>query len=319
MTHTYINQLKGHISDSATIKKSVRLLYTLGLSALITSSWVACRSANEVGAQNESKMPSAQSVEPAATTNSNPDPEMAILSKIVKYKKANPSITAQALADYGNELLPALGFDYDFDMEKTIQAKTRAKVTKPVKKPGDDATYISFPFQISSESGAKATLNIIAPDEASCCCGYYYTPIPVTQVSVRRLTIVVNGKPVAVRRTKEFPVVQEYILYKDRNHPKKVRSWEVPYETYPYGLSVDSLTLFIETDVPDLLLGISSENGNLRFVPKTADNIVKDGEDLRKLPPPKEGEAIYKSGEYGLIQYIIAGKPFVLEFPYPCT
>jgi hypothetical protein len=132
------------------------------------------------------------------------------------------------------------------------------------------------------------------------------------------MTVVIDGKPTAVKRTKDFPAVQEYILYEDENAPRKVRSWEAPFETYPYGLSADGTAVYFETGIGELLLEISAD-GCLRFVTKNSPGIITKKEDLREQPAPKVGEILYKSGELGLYKYIIAGKAFFLEFPYICT
>lgn len=253
-----------------------------------------------------------------AVINNNGLQSSSILEKIKAYKKTNNNITSKDLADYGNSLLSSNGFDFDLDLKSIIEKKTAAKLTKPLKIEGDGGLYVTFPLELKTETGVKKILNVKAPGEESCCCGYYYTPIPVTQISRQRLTIVVDGKPYAIRRNREFPVVQEYTLYENLKKPQKIRSWEVPYETYPYGVSKDGMNLYIDLETENLLLEISSE-GNLKFAAKDADGIVNNGEDLRKLPPLKEGEILHKSGEFGLILYKVASKEYIVEFPYPCT
>ena len=241
-----------------------------------------------------------------------------ILDKIRAYKKANINITVKDLADYGNALLPTNGIDFDIDFGRVIKKKTAAKLTKPMKIEGDDGLYVTFPLELQTETGVRKVITVKAPGDESCCCGYYYTPIPVTQISRQRLTILIEGKPYVISRNRDFPVVQEYILYENLKNPKRIRSWEVPFETYPYGLSQDGLNLYIDLETDDLLLEISSE-GNLRFIAKGSDGILNNGEDLRKITPPKEGEILHKSGEFGLMQYKRENKDYVVEFPYPCT
>lgn len=246
------------------------------------------------------------------------DPTMPILNQIAKIKRQKPSSTAQEIADHANGLLPRLGFDYNLDLEKIITRKIKQRQTKPVKVEGDETRYIKFDLDLVAMSGAKKKLAVTAPAEGLCCCGYYYTPIPVTKITPRELTIVIDSKEVVVARPKDIPVVQEYIFGKQEAKPTKLRSWEVPYETYPYGISSDGLKLYVKTEIDELLLEIS-ENGSLRFVPKDSKEIVTEGEDLNKLPPPKEGEILHRSGELGLIRYVLNDVPYVVEFPYPCT
>ncbi len=148
--------------------------------------------------------------------------------------------------------------------------------------------------------------------------GSHYASIPVTQISPKQITVVIDGKPNTIRRTKDFPIVDEYILYEDEKSPKKVRSWEAPYETYPYALSNDGASVYFETEINKLLLEVSAD-GRLRFVPIDLPDIITQKEDLREIHAPKEGEILIKSGEYGVYKYMIAGKPYFLEFPFVCT
>lgn len=241
-----------------------------------------------------------------------------VLDDITNYKRENKDIPSKDLADFGNTLLPTHGFNFDIDLASVVEKKIAARNTKPVKKEGDDSLFVSFPLELLTERGTKKIFEITALGEASCCCGYYYTPFPITQITKQRMTIVVDGKPYLIRRNRDFPVVQEYILYENLKKPKKIRSWEVPYETYPYGLSKDGMNLYIDLDTENLLLEISNA-GSLRFVAKDTEGIINNGEDLRKLPPPKVGEVLNKSGEFGLMRYKLENKEYVVEFPYPCT
>lgn len=250
--------------------------------------------------------------------DSTPEPRMPILKEIVKRQHSGQSKTSEELADYANSLLPRYGFEYDLDLERIITRKTKQRQTKPVKVEDDGMPYVKFELDVTSTKGAKKKLAVVAPAESSCCCGYYYTPIPVTKITSKEITLVLDSQELIVNRPKDFPIVQEYILSEVKKKLTRLRSWEVPYETYPYGVSTDGKKLYVKIDIEELLLEVS-DVGTLRFVPKDAKDIVTKGEDLNKLPPPKVGDVLIKSGELGLMRYVLNGKPYVLEFPYPCT
>jgi hypothetical protein len=243
---------------------------------------------------------------------------MPILRKIAEFKKSQPARDARQIADYANSILPQFGYEYDFDLRKIVTRKIKQRKTKPVKVEGDGASYVQFDLDVMTTKGAKKVIPVTAPYEESCCCGYYYVPIAVTKVTSKQITVVIDSKETVVARPKEIPVVQEYIFGKEATKPIKIRSWEVPEETYPYGISTDGLKLYVETQIDEILLEIS-ESGTLRFVPKDADGILTESEDLRKQLAPQKGEISHKSGDLGLIRYVLNGVSYVLEFPYPCT
>lgn len=281
---------------------------------LMLSLLAGCKIADDAPAQTTSNT---QSVT-APTPDTAPEPSMPILREIAKYKQSKPAASAQDLADYANGLLPKLGFAYELDFEKIITRKIKQHQTTPTKVPGDDGEYVRFDLDVVSVDGVKKKMPVVASAQDSCCCGYYYTAIAVTKITPKQLTVVVDGQPITITRPKEVPVVQEYIFGKEEPKPVKLRSWEVPHETYPFGVSSDGKKLYVKTDLDELLLEIS-DTGNLRFVPADAAGIVANGEDLNKLPTPKVGEILRKSGAFGLMRYMLDGVAYVVEFPYPCT
>ena len=299
------------------MKSKIPIRITLVLVATVIS-MLGCNAVDDVSVASNAtnQASSAPTVTPSPQTT--PEPTMPILKEVAKFKREKPNSTAQEVAAYGNELLPRFGFEYGLDLEKIITRKIKQRQTKPVKVEGDDSSYVTFGLDLVSTTGVKKKLVVTAPADSVCCCGYYYTSIPVTRITPKELTVVIDSQEVVVTRPKDFPVVQDYIFGKQEAKPTKLRSWEVPYETNPYGVSSDGLKLYIETEIDGLLLEIS-ENGSLKFAPKDSEQIVTKGEDVNKLPPPKVGEILHKSGEFGLMRYVLNDVPYVIEFPYPCT
>lgn len=272
----------------------------------------------KTGAEGRAETPANRDVAGSPTPNSEPEPSMPLLKAVAKYMRSAGTKDPQVIADYANDQLPKYGFEYELDLERIITKKIEQGLTTSIKLEGDDFPYVTFDLEVTSTNGAKRKLAVTAPAESVCCCGYYYTPIPVTKITPKELSLVIDSQETVIARPKDIPVVQEYILAKDQLKPSKLRSWEVPYETYPYGLSGDGRKLYVEVPIDEILLEIS-DDGVPRFVPRNATGIFTEGEDLRKLPTPKQGEILRKSGELGLMRYMLSGVPYILEFPYPCT
>lgn len=301
-----------------------RVIYGYMFSKLLTASfltlaaWFGCGRVDNVGPAPSSKDLTTATPQIVSTPQSTPEPTMPILKEIARFKDQKAEATAQEIANYANSILPTYGFEYDLDLEKIISKKIKDRQTKNVKVEGDSSRWVSFDLDLVAKDGKRKKLNVTAPAEGVCCCGYYYTPIPVTKITPKELTVVINKKEVVVSRPKEMPVVQEYIFGKESANPTKMRSWEAPYETYPFGISDDGQKLYVKTDIDQILLEIAAD-GSLKFVPGDTQGIVTNGEDLNKLPPPKIGEILNKSGELGLMRYVLNGVSYIVEFPYPCT
>lgn len=241
-----------------------------------------------------------------------------ILEEINRKKTENPQITDNELADFGNKLLPQRGFNFDIDLAELIEQKNKLKETKIISVNENTFERVIFPIQMTLKNDKQKMFQLIAPNEESCCCGYYYTEFPVSKITDKLMTIVVDGKQYQVKRIKEISFNQEHYLVDNKTKKKVIRKWQVPLESYPYGISKDGTKLYIDLEENNLLLEIV-DNGNFQFVPKTASSIITNGKDLRQFPSPKVGEILEKSGEYGFMKFTSGDKIFVIKFAYICT
>jgi hypothetical protein len=241
-----------------------------------------------------------------------------LIEKLTLKQKENPSITATEFADFATGLIPKYGVDFWVDLADLIEQKRKSKEITEIA----DGN-VQFNFELKTNDSKQTTFRIESPTD-SCCCGYAYADFPVSNITDKMMTIIIDGKPHNVIRTKEISFSQEYILVDNKTKKKKIRSWQVPFETQPFGISGDGTKLYIEyKDTEEykdtgLLLEIS-ETGSLKFVAKNSPNIIANGEDLMKRPTPKTGEIIYKSGENGLMMFKSGEKQFIIDFPYVCT
>jgi hypothetical protein len=240
-----------------------------------------------------------------------------IINDLEKKKNDTPNITTDEIVVYGNKLIKEKGFNFHIDLADLVEKKAEAKETDVISDKDESFPLISFPHSLTLVDGTKKTFWLIAPQEAHCCCGYHYSDFPVTKITDEQMTVVVNNQTYDIKRTKEISISQEHILIDSKTMKKAIRKWQVPYETYPYGISEDGTKLYIDLE-DDILLEIS-ENGDIQFVSKNSPKIITKGIDLNKHPTPKVGEILQKSGELGYMKFTSGSKSFIVEFPYICT
>jgi hypothetical protein len=232
--------------------------------------------------------------------------------EIEKKRIENPKISTKDLANFANKLIPKYGINFWIDLADLIEKKTKSEEIEEL--PDD---FARFNLTLTLSNNSKKKLIIDSPRD-SCCCGYAYADFPVSNITSKQITLIIEGKPNKIRRTKDISFSQEHILIDNKTKSKKIRSWQVPFETQPYGISIDGTKLYIEYDPYEILLEIS-ENGNLKFVPKNSPKIITNGKDLRRFSQPEVGEIFRKSGETGLMLFKSKEKNFIIDFPYVCT
>ena len=238
-----------------------------------------------------------------------------IIEKLEKFRSENPKATMDELADFGNMLLPTEGFNFFIDLEKAVAGAIERKEAVPSN--GDGPGYsVTFKLNFDLVGGGTKVMSITAPAEPVCCCGFHYTPFPVTSITKDRMTVVVGGEQLEIKRDEFLPVDLENTLFENST---KIRSWQTPYEGRPYGISDDGRKLYFSVKSFDGLLLEINEKGSIRFVPKTTGSILSEGKDINQRPAPKVGEILYKSGEYGLMEYNTFGITLYVEFPYVCS
>lgn len=222
---------------------------------------------------------------------------------LAKYKKEHPSATAKELAEYGNSLLPVRGYNYNIDVTGLNESnkKTARKISED---------FQAYPYTMSLSSGKKESFLIFAPTSESCCCGYFYADFPVTNITETSVTFVSEGKTYTVKRPKELSVSEVYALVDMKDPRKKLRKWQVPYETYPAGISEDGTKLYVEGPIEDVLLEIASDGG-FKLVPKTE---VISGEG-KFHDYPKNPKNAYES----YMKFKAGAKTHYIKFSGPCT
>jgi hypothetical protein len=222
---------------------------------------------------------------------------------LIKYKEGHPAAAAKELADYGNSLILVKGYNYNIDVNALNERhkKTARKISED---------FQVYPYTMTLTGGKNEAFMIFAPTSDSCCCGYFYADFPVTNITATLITFVSDGKTYTVKRPKELSVSEVYALVDMKDPRKEVRKWQVPYETYPSGISEDGTKLYVEGPIEDVLLEIASDGG-FKLVPKTD---VTSGEGEHH-PYPKNPKNAYES----YMKFQAGTKTYYIKFSGPCT
>jgi len=317
---------------------TIKISFTIICGLILSAGLISCanRAEQKVEAQNNSNVRQSN-VESNFKSDAKPENKAEIVGKsdakndkpiikpsdidgeLLEKKKANPKITAKELAEFGNDLIKQKGVNFDIDLADLIEQKLESKEAKEIAEENEFDSVVAFNHSLTLADGTKKSFRITAPGSESCCCGYFYTQFPVSQITDKQLTVISDGKPYVIKRSKEIAFSQEHVLIDNQTMKKEIRKWQVPFETSPFGISQDGSKLYIEIeDEVELLLEIS-ENGSIQFVPQDNPNIISNGKDLRDQPAPKLGEPIYKSGEGGFVKFTSGSKSFIVAFQYVCT
>ena len=222
---------------------------------------------------------------------------------LIKFREEHPGASGKEIADYGNSLLPSKGYNYDIDVNALNERnkKTARKISEH---------FQAYPYTMPLTSGKKETFMIFAPTFDSCCCGYFYADFPVTNITETSITFISDGKTYTVKRPNDLRVSEVYALVDMKDPRKEIRKWQVPYETYPSGISEDGTKLYVEGPVEDVLLEIASDGG-FKLVPKT-EMISGKGE---HHPYPENPKNDYES----YIKFQAGTKTHLIKFSGPCT
>ena len=187
-----------------------------------------------------------------------------ILADLESVKDRDPAITPQALAKRGNEMIAQKGITYVFDVCDFL-----AQNGKRLREVETDF-FQPYSVRLTTVDGQTRDFEIAASDgipQAPGC----YTKIAALRVTDKEMTVIADGKPVTLQRPKGFRLAKTELV--DSTLKRVIRSWEVPFQLPPIGISPDGLKLHMDVGVDhetrrsslgDLGLELSA-NGEVRF------------------------------------------------------
>jgi hypothetical protein len=195
------------------------------------------------------------------------------------------------------------GYNYNIDVED-LNGKKKKEVRVI------SEFFQVYPYTMTLSNGRPKTFLVFAPRYDSCCCGSFYADFPVTRITETAITFISNGKTYTVIRPKDLATSERHALIDIKKPSKDIRKWQVPYETYPSGISLDGTKLYVGGPIEDVLLEISLD-GTFKLVDK---NEVKSSQG-EFCAIPENGEDAYES----CMKFKVGKKTYYIRFSGPCT
>ena len=229
-----------------------------------------------------------------------------IIDTLQKKVETEPNIKPAALAQYANDLLAKKGFDFQFDLCEFLNqynptprgraAQSKIRTYKlPMKQ--TDGVQITFETVHSEEEGEGGM------------CGECFVSIPATKVTAQQIELVAGGRKYLLVRPRSFHLDEMSLV--DQAMRKVLRTWQVPSQDVPLGVSSDGLKLYFDTGIESLVLEIS-ETSALRFLAREEVKLPK-GEWVTKHPTDPKNDYL------SFMRFRFGGKSLVIRFSGPCT
>jgi hypothetical protein len=228
-----------------------------------------------------------------------------ILSKVSERSKKQPSLTPKELALYANGLIEKGGFDYSFDVCDAF------KKTKGISS-ATSASARSYRMRLTG--GRKLTFRFIVGSPEDSLCGECWSEIPSLQVTKREMLLVAKGKRYRVNRPASFLLDEAELV--DGTMKKVLRTWQLPYQAVPIGVSADGtklyLDLYTEYELEGLVLELS-ETGGIQFLDRDEVQLQSEGKWIENHP--KDPGNAYLS----YMRFQVGERYYIVRFSAPCT
>jgi hypothetical protein len=234
-----------------------------------------------------------------------------LLSLVARRKKEQPGISPKELVAYANMILAHEGFDYEFDLCEVAVGAGKPGVNAPGTSP--PKTYL---LPMTSVNGEKITFRIAGGDNMEGLCGQCFFRIPCLNVTRQDMLIVSKGRQYHLKRSKQM-LLDEMSLVDD-TMKRALRTWQVPYDAVPVGISQDGRKLYLDLtyegkddDAFGKLILEISETG-LRI--EARDEVkLKEGEWIKEHPTDP------KNAYLSFMRFRVEGQTYIVRFSAPCT
>jgi len=228
-------------------------------------------------------------------------------SDIYAMRKKNRRMSAVALAAYGNALIKKKG--YDFSTSDCAIAEANGKNSE-----NDDTNYdkeMPFKYDLEILRRGTMTFQIMAQDwGAPCGCSF---DLPVLQIGENQWTVFANGKPIIVRRPKDFYFEEVKLL--DKTFKKTLKTFYKPIDNEVFGIAPDGTKIYTKLSYNydiDVMLEISDQ-GTFQIVPRNIPNIIKKTVEL--TPEQTQQDEAYSE----IHHFKSKNKSYFLKYFAPCT
>ena len=227
-----------------------------------------------------------------------------VISEVSERAKQSPSLTPVELAAYGNDLIARKGFDYRFDICDLLNNRDPAR--------NSPAEFVHN-HQMTSTDGGRLTFRFAIENPYDSPCGECWASVPSFQVTNKEMVLIAEGKRYRVRRPPSFILDEAQLV--DETLKKVLRTWQLPYQAVPIGISADGTKLYLdfytEYELKNLVLELS-ENGPPQFRDRA---VVKSSEGKDIEDHPKDSTNAYLS----FISFRVGEKTYRVKFSAPCT
>ncbi|MCL1467043.1 hypothetical protein [Argonema galeatum] len=228
-----------------------------------------------------------------------------ILDVVSNKIKNQLNISPRELAAYANKLLAEKGFDYEFDVCEIIGLERLRQITLP--------STITYSHAMTQLVGGNITLRFISRNPGAGACGECLSQIPILQVTQQEMVVMSEGKRYQLKRPADFGLDEAALV--DETMKKVLRTWQLPYQTVPEGISADGTKLYLaiyEEQLDALVLELS-EDGKVQFKARSDVNLQGEGERIENHPKEPGNDYLMFMGVN------VGGKKYILKYSAPCT
>ena len=233
-----------------------------------------------------------------------------VLEDLLKRENARPKLSARALAAYGNALVREQGFNYDFNACDILKAngKSGDGDTRPT------GALLTYPYKLTRADGRSMSFSILSrDDEGGGMCGECFFEIPLLRVTETEMVVRTESGTYRLRRPKGFVLDKAELV--DRSLRRVMRTWQMPFQTAPSGISPDGSKLYVEFYeglAPKALLLELSGDGTVKF--RARDDVgLREGEWIKDFPKDPSNDYL------SYMRFRSGGKTYVVKFTGPCT
>lgn len=233
-----------------------------------------------------------------------------MLDAVRRRKSLRPTLSAAGLARYANELVERGGFDYDFEGCELFPPGAIPQDGGP--RPDGTWTPVTLEHRMTRADGRDVTFRLVTDDRGGMCAECFLT-LPALRVTKGEMTVVADGVTHRLKRPPAFNLDEAHLVAADLK--TVLRTWQLPYQTIPAGVSPDGRSIYLEFyedfGLDELVLEISDE-GRPRFRARR-EVLSGEGESLTEHPTdPLNAYLSFKRFRAG-------GRTHVLRFSGPCT
>jgi hypothetical protein len=224
-----------------------------------------------------------------------------IVGEIVVRRQQQTAISTAELARFANQLVEQKGFDYQFDVCDIVPGR---KFTAPTKK-------VRLPLTLTD--GKKLSFNVEVESNEESFCGECFSYLPSRQVLKIEMLLIANGKQYRVRRPASLQLDEAFLV--DATMKTVLRTWQVPFQTVPIGISPDGKKLYVGlwVGLVDELVLELSEDGGLVFRDRAEIHLEKEPNWIDNFPKDPSNDYL------SFVRFQVGDKSYIVRFTAPCT